>query len=67
MPIAGEDLLRGGFITYELQAASCNFKKINLRVASSFLRVTSCFLRVTSCKFKEIILRVVSCALWVEN
>ena len=36
--------IKGGFITYELQVVSyelwsCDFKKINLRVAISFLRV----------------------------
>ena len=63
-----------------MQVVSCDFKKINLRVASSFLRVAnifcgleiklrvaSYFLQVTSYKFKEIILRVASCALWAEN
>ena len=74
-----------------MQVVSCDFKKTNLLVASSFLRVVkyftsckfilrvenkimsckllfvSCELLFTSCKFKEIILRVASCALWVEN
>ena len=42
------DISESGFITYELQAVSCNFKKINLRVVSSFYELQSNF---TSCKF----------------
>ena len=62
--------------SFELRVASCNFRKINLRVVSSFLRianlfceleiklrVVSCFLRVASWRFKEILLRVASSVL----
>ena len=44
-----------------------------LRIANLFceleikLRVVSCFLRVASWRFKEILLRVASSVLWVEN
>ena len=75
----------------ELRVASYDFKKINLRVASSFLQVEKKFyeleiyfaswkqnyklqvvfvsnkLLFTSCNFREIILRVASCVLRVQN
>ena len=48
---------------YELQSnfTSCNFI---LRVEN---KIASSKSRFTSCKFKEIVLRVASCVLWVEN
>ena len=49
---------------------SCDIKKRKLYVANPFLRVPnlrSCKLPFTCCKFKEIILRVASCVLWVEK
>ena len=55
---------------YELQSnfASCKFiLRVGNKFTSCKLLFVSCELLFTSCKFKEIILRVASCALWVEN
>ena len=57
-------------MSYELWDATCEFLftscKAILWVANLFCEL-EIKLRVASCKFKETILRVASCALWVKN
>ena len=55
---------------YELHSnfTSCKFiLRVGNEITTCKFLYVSCELLFTSCKFKEIILRVTSCALWVEN
>ena len=55
---------------YQLQSnlTSCNFNlQVVNKITSCKLLFLNCELLFTNCKFKEIIIRVASCVLWVEN
>ena len=55
---------------YELQSNLTSYKfilQVGNEITSCKLLFASCELLFTSFKFKEIILRVASCALWVGN
>ena len=53
-------------VSFILRVAK-NFLGVGNKITSCKLLLASCELLFMSCKFKEILLRIASCVLWVEN